>query len=173
MSLLSTGPSCDRGPLKHWERLTRFLEVPGAPLDNNLCEQTLKMAIRHRKNSYFYKTMPGAAVGDLYMSLIDTCYLSGADRVGLRPPNGQPLRPDLCTTDDRCVAAPSRNSRLPLHACRSLRRRRGGRVARSWPSAAPPSWPASRAAAKILQPYRKHTDFLFMPSLERPRDTVT
>ena len=65
--------------LKHWERLTRFLEVPGAPLDNNLCEQTLKMAIRHRKNSYFYKTMPGAAVGDLYMSLIDTCYLSGAD----------------------------------------------------------------------------------------------
>ena len=23
--------------------------------------------------------MPGAAVGDLYMSLIDTCYLSGAD----------------------------------------------------------------------------------------------
>ena len=65
--------------LKHWERLTRFLQVPGAPLDNNLCEQTLKMAICHRKNSYFYKTMTGAAVGDLYMSLIDTCYLSGAD----------------------------------------------------------------------------------------------
>jgi len=65
--------------LKHWERLTRFLKVPGAPLDNNLCEQTLKMAIRHRKNSYFYKTMRGATIGDLYMSLIDTCYLSGAD----------------------------------------------------------------------------------------------
>jgi len=65
--------------LKHWKRLTRFLEVPGAPLDNNLCEQTLKMAIRHRKNSYFYKTPRGASVGDLYMSLIDTCYLSGAD----------------------------------------------------------------------------------------------
>ena len=65
--------------LKHWERLTRFLKVPGDPLDNNLCEQTLKMAIRHRKNSYFYKTMRGATVGDLYMSLIDTCYLSGAD----------------------------------------------------------------------------------------------
>jgi transposase len=64
---------------KHWKRLTRFLEVPGAPLDNNLCEQTLKMSIRHRKNSYFYKTMKGASVGDLYMSLIDTCYLSGAD----------------------------------------------------------------------------------------------
>ena len=67
--------------LKRWKRLTRFLEVPGAPLDNNLCEQTLKMAIRHRKNSYFYKTMRGANVGDLYMSLIDTCYLSGADPI--------------------------------------------------------------------------------------------
>jgi transposase len=65
--------------LKHWERLMRFLEVPGAPLDNNLCEQALKMAIRHRKNSNFYKTMRGASVGDIYMSLIDTCYLSGAN----------------------------------------------------------------------------------------------
>jgi transposase len=37
------------------------------------------MAIRHRKNSLFYKTTRGAAVGDKYMSLIHTCYLSGAD----------------------------------------------------------------------------------------------
>jgi hypothetical protein len=64
--------------LKHWEQLTLFLRVPGAPLDNNLCERALKMAIRHRKNSLFYKTLRGAAVGDLYMSLIHTCYLSGA-----------------------------------------------------------------------------------------------
>jgi transposase len=63
--------------LKHWEPLTLFLRVPGAPLDNNLCERVLKMAIRHRKNSLFYKTLRGAAVGDLYMSLIHTCYLSG------------------------------------------------------------------------------------------------
>ena len=56
--------------LKHWEKLTLFLRVAGAPLDNNICEQALKMAIRHRKNSLFYKTMRGAEVGDLYMSLI-------------------------------------------------------------------------------------------------------
>ena len=37
--------------LKHWEPLTLFLRVPGAPLDNNICEQTLKKAILHRKNS--------------------------------------------------------------------------------------------------------------------------
>lgn len=63
----------------HWEKLTLFLRVAGAPLDNNLCEQALKMAIRHRKNSLFYKTTRGAEVGDVYMSLIHTCYFSEAD----------------------------------------------------------------------------------------------
>ena len=33
----------------HWQALTLFLKVPGAPLDNNLCEQVLKGAILHRK----------------------------------------------------------------------------------------------------------------------------
>jgi hypothetical protein len=65
--------------LRHWEKLTLFLRVPGAPLDNNICEQALKMAIRHRRNSLFYKTLRGAKVGDLYMSLIHTCYFSAAD----------------------------------------------------------------------------------------------
>lgn len=65
--------------LKHWQPLTRFLEVPGAPLDNNVCEQVLKRAIMHRKNSLFFKTRRGAAVGDLYMSLIHTCFLNAVD----------------------------------------------------------------------------------------------
>ena len=61
--------------LKHWEGLTLFLRQAGAPLDNNICERTLKRAIRHRKNSMFYKTHKGAEVGDIYMSLISTCEL--------------------------------------------------------------------------------------------------
>jgi hypothetical protein len=61
--------------LNHWPELTRFLEVPGAPLDNNLCEQLLKKSILHRKNSLFYKTEHGAYIGDLFMSLIHTCNL--------------------------------------------------------------------------------------------------
>lgn len=65
--------------LKHWEKLTLFLRVAGAPLDNNICERALKMAICHRKNSLFYKTLRGADVGDLYMSLIHTCYHAQAD----------------------------------------------------------------------------------------------
>jgi hypothetical protein len=63
--------------LKRWEPLTLFLRKAGAPLDNNLCERALKKAIMHRKNSMFYKTRNGARVGDMYMSVIYTCELSG------------------------------------------------------------------------------------------------
>ena len=65
--------------LKHWEKLTLFLRRAGAPLDNNIVERALKKAILHRKNALFYKTENGARVGDLYMSLIHTCEMNGAD----------------------------------------------------------------------------------------------
>jgi transposase len=65
--------------LRHWEKLTLFLRVSGAPLDNNLCERALKKAILHRKNALFYKTFRGAHVGDLFMSLIHTCELGGVN----------------------------------------------------------------------------------------------
>ena len=61
--------------LKHYKAMTMFLRIPKAPLDNNLCEQILKKAILHRKNSLFYKTEYGAYVGDLFMSIIFTCNL--------------------------------------------------------------------------------------------------
>jgi hypothetical protein len=64
---------------KYWESLTLFLRQSGAPLDNNICERALKMAILHRKNSLSYKTETGARVGDVYMSLIHTCRLNGVN----------------------------------------------------------------------------------------------
>jgi transposase len=64
---------------KRWDRLTLFLREPGAPLDSNLVERMLKRAIIHRKASLFYKTEIGAAVGDLFMSLIGTAKLAGVD----------------------------------------------------------------------------------------------
>lgn len=67
---------------RHWDKLTLFLRKPGAPLDNTICERALKRAIVHRKNSLFYKTENGARVGDLYMSLIHTAELNGADPFG-------------------------------------------------------------------------------------------
>jgi transposase len=63
--------------LKRWDKLTLFLRVPGAPLDNNICERALKMAIRHRNNSLFYRSQRGARVGDIYMALIYTAELHG------------------------------------------------------------------------------------------------
>ncbi len=65
--------------LKRWESLTRFLTVPGAPLDNNSAERALKMILRYRKNSLFYKNAHGAYVGDVLTSLIETCRLAGAN----------------------------------------------------------------------------------------------
>lgn len=65
--------------LKRWEKLTLFLRKAGVPLDNNICEQILKRAILHRKNSMFYRNERGAMVGDLYMSLIETCRFSGVN----------------------------------------------------------------------------------------------
>lgn len=62
--------------LRHWTKLTLFLRQQGAPLDNNIVERALKKVILHRKNALFYKTMNGARVGDLFMSLIHTCELN-------------------------------------------------------------------------------------------------
>jgi transposase len=65
--------------LRHWKGLTAFLREAGAPLDNNICERALKRAVLHRKNALFYKTLHGAEVGDVWMSLIHTCQLCGAN----------------------------------------------------------------------------------------------
>jgi hypothetical protein len=65
--------------LKRWAALTRFLHISGAPLDNNTAERALKIILRYRKNSLFYKNEHGAHVGDVLTSLIETCRLAGAN----------------------------------------------------------------------------------------------
>jgi transposase len=65
--------------LSHWQTLTRFLEVPGAPLENNMAERALKLAIRQRKNSLFYKTDYSAYIASMLTSLIATCLQAGVN----------------------------------------------------------------------------------------------
>jgi len=65
--------------LRHWLPLTSFLRVAGAPLDSSWAERTIKWAIRHRRNSLFYKTPKGAQVGDCLMSLIYTATQNGVN----------------------------------------------------------------------------------------------
>ena len=55
--------------------LTAFLREANAPLDNNLCERGLKSDFSIARTALFYKTLNGAQVGDLFMSLIHTCEL--------------------------------------------------------------------------------------------------
>jgi hypothetical protein len=65
--------------LKRWDKFTLFLRVPGAPIHNNIVERALKMAIRHRNNSLFYRSQRGATVGDIYMTMIHTTELHGGN----------------------------------------------------------------------------------------------
>ena len=61
----------------HWETLTRFLQIANAPLDNNLVERALKLCMRQRKNSLFYKNEPSAYMASVLTSLIATCVYAG------------------------------------------------------------------------------------------------
>lgn len=67
--------------LKRWEAFTLFLRKPGVPLDNNICERALKLVIRYRKNSFFYRSLKSAKVGDIYQSLVHTCNLAKVDAI--------------------------------------------------------------------------------------------
>jgi hypothetical protein len=60
----------------NWKGLTQFLKTAKAPLDNNVCERALKLAVLHRKNALYYRNDTGAAVSDVIMSIIQTCKLN-------------------------------------------------------------------------------------------------
>src|SRR6266508_954685 len=63
----------------HYEKLTQFCHVAGAPIDNNVAEQALKAPAMIRKNSYFFKTSNGACVGGIILSVLISCRLNGGN----------------------------------------------------------------------------------------------
>src|SRR5207237_6010926 len=65
--------------LGHWDTLTRFVAIEGAPLDNNLVERALKLFTRQRKNSLFYATEHSAYIASVLTSLIATCQHAGVN----------------------------------------------------------------------------------------------
>ena len=46
-------------------------------MDNNICEIAIKVLIRYRNNSRFYKTLYGASIGDAMMSVLHTAVSAG------------------------------------------------------------------------------------------------
>jgi len=67
--------------LKRWDKLIRFLSVPGAPLDNNNAERAIKILVRYRKASSVYANENGAHTGDVIMSLAETFRQNGANPI--------------------------------------------------------------------------------------------
>jgi transposase len=65
--------------LEHWATLTQCVKEPGAPLDNNVAERALKLAIRQRKNSLFYASEHSAYIASILTSVIATCVQAGVN----------------------------------------------------------------------------------------------
>ncbi len=59
--------------IRHYEGLTAFCRFPGAPVDNNEIERLIKLIVRGRKNSLFFKNQTGASVSDVITSILATC----------------------------------------------------------------------------------------------------
>jgi len=59
--------------------LTRFLEDPRIPLDNNAAERALRGVVVGRKNHYGSKSKRGTEVAAILYTLFETAKLSGVD----------------------------------------------------------------------------------------------
>jgi len=62
-----------------WKGLTRFLEDPRIPLDNNAAERALRGIVVGRKNHYGSRSTRGTEVAALFYSLCETAKLAGVE----------------------------------------------------------------------------------------------
>lgn len=88
--------------LGHWKGLTRFLENPLIPLDNNLAERELRGVVIGRKNHYGSRSKRGTEVAAILYSLAESAklvgdepyaYLLKATRAALEKPGTVTLPP--------------------------------------------------------------------------------
>lgn len=59
--------------IRHFDGLSAFCNVLGAPVDNNEIERLIKLIVRARKNSLFFKTAVGADISDVITSILAIC----------------------------------------------------------------------------------------------------
>lgn len=67
--------------LKRWAALTRFLENPQVPLDNNAAERSLRGPVIGRKVHYGSKSKRGTEVAAIFYTLFETAKLNGVEPV--------------------------------------------------------------------------------------------
>lgn len=65
--------------LKRWTALTRFVDDPLIPLDNNAAERSLRGPVVGRKNHYGSKSKRGTEVAAIFYSLLETAKLCGVE----------------------------------------------------------------------------------------------
>jgi transposase len=62
-----------------WSRLTRFVDNPALPLDNNAAERALRGPVVGRKNHYGSRSLRGTQVAALFYSLLESAKLLGIE----------------------------------------------------------------------------------------------
>ncbi|WGL61544.1 transposase [Pigmentibacter sp. JX0631] len=60
--------------IQYFEKLCAFCEIKNAPLENILSERMLKIAIRYRRNSHFFKNQNDAYVVAIITSILANAY---------------------------------------------------------------------------------------------------
>ena len=65
--------------LERWAGLTRFVDDPRVPLDNNAAERALRGPVVGRKNHYGSRSLRGTQVAALFYTLYETAKLTSVD----------------------------------------------------------------------------------------------
>lgn len=65
--------------IANWDRLTRFVNDPRIPLDNNATERAIRGPVVGRKNHYGSKSRRGTEVASIFYTLLETAKLVGVD----------------------------------------------------------------------------------------------
>lgn len=63
----------------NWDRLTRFVDDPRIPLDNNATERGIRGPVVGRRNHFASKSERGTEVAAVFYSLIETAKRCGVD----------------------------------------------------------------------------------------------
>jgi transposase len=65
--------------VNHWVGLTRFLQDPTLPLDNNGVEKDCRQAVQGKKNHYGSRSLRGAETASILYTVVQTAKLSGIE----------------------------------------------------------------------------------------------
>jgi transposase len=100
--------------LKRWEGLTRFVEDPCVPVDNDAVERALRGPVVGRKNHYESRSLRGTQVAALFYTLCETAKLTGVDPHAFLPRAlYAAIAPPGALTIPTTFSSPRRPRRLP------------------------------------------------------------